>query len=488
MEKEKKNVVERIVKWIRGRGKEIVLCCAVLVLLTPFLYTMTYSLPSPDDFWKALGYTGNGVFRDAVVQANDFYFNWFGGWIWEFLELLINPLIWFEPGSRFYGIEMILFFAFFILCLFFLIREANKYILKRQGAVYNLAILFLFLFVFLNSKVWSEILYWFCGANYMWAMSLMCLTMAWMLRNYLGEYRAHRSVAIAIIGFIACTSYTETIFPGLLYLYLIVRDYKKCGRFEIKKAYPLLFMVAGGLSCLLAPGNMARYHSTEASALSMSAIVKALGDTGARWGTSVREMLHNPCLFVAMCAFIFVGAYWGDIAGKHLSWKKLVAFIAASSLGLYLTYLPFALGYASDIYFPNRMQYVFYVYAIMAGAMICMYLGAMVGKGIRSNSVQAGMLFGVIAYVLLVVNGGIQDSVYMQTIYQAGQVRQAYRNWDFMLETIASSEGDDVELEWFVFDTPIIRNPGITEDSDNDVNQRIAQYFGKRSVKMKWLT
>ncbi len=469
---------------------------AITVLLLPFLYTMTYCLPSPDDFWKSLGYTGNGLFMDSVRQANDFYMNWFGGWIWEFMELFFNPLILFGSTSRMYGVEMIVFFCLFILSVFGLIKTFNRFVVKQNSMLLCSVELFLILFVFLNSQYWTEILYWFCGANYMWAMTFMFWSIALIIRNYCDEYRGYRSVLISILGFIACTSYTETIFPGMIYVFFIWKDWKKNKRLSVKKAYPLLFMIAGGLSCVLAPGNMARYGSTVDASLDGLSVKNALLYTVKGLGQSVLDVWENPCVFLAMLVFLVIGMYYFRDTAHTFRFGNWCILMVMALICLYVTYFPFVLGYSSNTYFPNRMQFVFYMYAILLAILECLYLGGLLAKLAKKKQVeiftakfwaQIVTVFVLTVYTTLIVNGAIHDTIYVQTIYKSGQVRQAFRNWNYMLETLETTDEEDVVLEWHVFETPIINYPGISEDPEHDINQKIAKFYNKKSVRMKWL-
>lgn len=482
---EKKKRIELIMIW-----------AAIVALLLPFLYTMTYCLPSPDDYWKTFGYTGTGLFMDAVHQANDFYMNWFGGWIWEFMELFLNPLILFGSTSRLYGAEMIIFLGLFIVSVFVLIRTFNRFVVKHNSITLCSAELFLILFVFLNSQYWTEILYWFCGACYMWAMTFMFLSIALIIRNYCDGYRWYYSVGISILGFIACTSYTETIFPGMIYVYFIWIDCKKNKRFSIKKAYPLLFMIAGGLSCLLAPGNMARYGSTVGTSLEGVSVKNALVYTAKGLGKSVLDMWENPCVFLAMLVFILIGMYYFRNSEYSFRFVKWCILMVLSLVCLYITYFPFVLGYSSSTYFPNRMQFVFYMYAILLAILECLYLGGFLTQLAKKKEVdiftakfwaQVVTVFVLTIYTTLIVNGAIHDTIYVQTIYKAGQVRQAFRNWNYMLETLENTDEEDVVLEWYVFETPIVNYPGLREDPEDDINQKLARYYNKKSIRMKWL-
>lgn len=87
----------------------------VLVLsfiVFPFLLTIPFSTPLSDDFSMAttISNLDGSIFLNAIDATNTFYMTWAGGWPFNFIQILLNPLLYFPSSSFIYGAELSLFF------------------------------------------------------------------------------------------------------------------------------------------------------------------------------------------------------------------------------------------------------------------------------------------------------------------------------------------------------------------------------------------
>lgn len=468
----------------------------LIMAVLPVIHSITYSVPSSDDFWKATIPVGSNVFVSAFEHANWFYMNWYGGWIWEFTEVLLNPLVYFEATSPAYGYYLVVCFACFIGVLALLIRDVFKYVFHTDALNLWLLTYVGVVIAFLNTSVWTEVFYWFCGSTYARAMTLMLLTMDLIVRNY-DHYGWGKSVLIAIVGGIACTSYTETIFPGMIFLTYIVIDAIRHKKIDWKKAYPLGVMIVGGLSTVVAPGNQARY------AVEQRGIKMSVNDLGPALKRSVymavREMLQmikNPTTILLFVTMMVVGIILFSRNEKmpRLSPGKYVAVFVASGVCLVMTYFPFILGYAGTDYIPNRMLFVFVVYALLLVCLNGIYLGGIVAQKLVTGRLDLSkrgvkvVTAGICAVVLavVVVSGCWKNTQIYRIVKLEDAIKYSHDVWIGVIEEIEETDAMDVMITRPYFDTQIIKPMGIAESSDSLQCKNMAAYFGKKSLLLTW--
>lgn len=472
----------------------VVLVVAIILCVSPIVKSITYSVPSSDDFWKATIPQNMGIWEAALNRANWFYTNWYGGWIWEFTEVLLNPLIYFGPASPSYGYFLVVCFLLFISILALLVRDFFKYFLLCENRNIWLFSYLMLLFTFLNASIWTEVFYWFCGSTYLRAMTLMLLTLDLIIRNY-RKYSLGKSIAITCIGAIACTSYTETIFPGLIFFLFIISDAKRNHSFGWKKAYPLLFMVAGGLTNLLAPGNQARYaYEHEGDSMHITSYLGAFRDAAYATAKELQDLFCNPIVIIYLIMITLLGMYLFSKNQYRFSYLKCLGGIILSLICLGLTYYPFVLGYAGVDYLPNRMQFVFIIYALFSFSLNAISIG-----GCLTNYIPLkGRILNKYAYftmmiVLIIFGFKLMDVFHCwgkTPMYRICSLEDSteysHDRWIEVIHEIEDSPEQNVVIQRQFFDTHIIKPMGIAEKTDNPQCVKMAKYFGKETLLMEW--
>lgn len=180
-------------KAIAKNWKFMICVLAIFVLLLPMVFTIFYSLPSADDFSMAYGSARGTLFMDGVRRANNMFMNWSGLWPYMFIEIILNPMQYFELESYGIGVEMILLFLAFIIAVCSLINTAARNILEVDRKEYIALYIFIFLFTFLNSNIYKEIFYWFVGSSYMMAMTLGLVNINLTIKYFLKDENMYTS-------------------------------------------------------------------------------------------------------------------------------------------------------------------------------------------------------------------------------------------------------------------------------------------------------
>ena len=455
------------------------------VLIIPYINTILYSLPSTDDFWMAAGVEKGNLLADAIRIANEFYMNWAGDWIYIFLEVLLNPLVLFGISSKALGIEMVVFFLLFLVALFAVFHAFGKYVIQVENRLYIYGIYLLLLTWFLNTEVWTEVFYWFVGSCYMWGMIFILLTVALEIKFFY-EPKVSTGIVLAVVGAIACSCYMEAVFPCMVFLIFMFMDIVEKRRIDAKKLTPFLFFLFGALGAIVAPGNFKRKNSSDDGGLQL---FKALKDTLLIWLDSLFDLLKNPITIVTLILFLMLGML--VLKKTKYQYKYPVIPFALTFLCLYVTYYPIALGYGGSSYLPNRVIFIFNVFAVLGLSGSFLYLGGWLRyeKNIvlsRKNIVTAVVCLAAFSYICILPTKYYESLPYAQTVAQTKQVKLCNDEWNYLLRYIDSLEEDEVVLERAKINTPIIKSPGITADENHSINRNVANFFKKQKIKIIW--
>lgn len=473
-----------------GDKKKLLFWIAIFLLIIPFVYTMYYSLPSTDDFWMVAGVDKSNVFAESIETANTFYMNWGGGWIYIFLEVLLNPLVYFGINGHYLGIEMILFLCLFLIALFFMTKTYMRQILKITDEKYFMITYFLILVLFFNTAVYTEIFYWFVGSTYLLSMILILWTVKLEFDFFSTETPSWgRILFISVIGFCACMRYVEAVFPGLIFLVFFF-DRVRQKRWKIRQVIPFVSWVTGGIIAVAAPGNYVRYSETSGgSQFSLIRIaIGAVKNATTMTINGVFDLFKNPVFIIVMICFMVLGVYIYDRV--EISAHPGIAFIV-TLLGLWITFFPFALGYGNNRYIPNRCCFIFNLYAVLSLAVCFFHLGCWMKekKSCKIDKKQLQVIavsLAIFGYICLIPTKYYQELPYAQVVSQSHQVKVVHAEWKQVLNYIASLDETEVVFERQRMNTPIIKSPGITGDPENSINQNVAAYFGKESIAIIW--
>lgn len=470
---------------LKEKKIEIGLVAVLILLIAPYVISILYALPSTDDFWMGIGVERSSIIVDSFQKACNMWMGWGGMWIYEFFRTLLNPVVLFGASSKLAGVELLVFFCGFIAAGWVLNRTFWKCFIGQEKLTYPLATYFLMLAWFLNTELWTEVFYWFCGSAYMWAMSLIMITVALEL-IYFTKPTKKVTIWLSVVGALACSFYSQAVFPCIIFLLLMAREILNTQKINWSRVVPFGCFLLGALSAMIAPGNFTRKELVESVEWS---ILDTLKDTAIMWKTSLLELLKNPITVVVMVVFVAIGMI-GLSRSKYKYAYPLLPF-TISLICLFVTYFPFALGYSRSDYLPNRAIFVYNMFAIFLLTGSCMYFGGWLRYKqeilLTRNSIMCGtlMLF-LFAYVWYVPTESYWNVPYLQTVSLMDEMESANTQWRDILEEIETAKGKKVYVEHNYINTPIIKAPGVTHDVEDPNNKKFAAYYGKETVQLIW--
>ena len=406
-------------------------------------------------------------------------------WIYEFFRTALNPVVLFGASSTLAGVEYLIFFCGFLAAGWVLNRTFWKYFIGQEKIIYPLMTYFLMFGWFLNTKIWTEVFYWFCGTAYMWAMSFGMLTVALEL-IYFTKPTKKVTIWLSVIGALSCSFYSQAVFPCMMFLLLMAREILNEKKINWRRCIPFGCFLLGALSAMAAPGNFSRKGVEDEVKMSLTGAFK---DAAVMWKDSFLELIKNPIMLIVMIAFIVIGMF-GLKQSKYKFRYPFVPFVIAL-VTLYVTYFPFALGYGGSFYLPNRAVFVYNMFAVMLFAASSIYLGGWLrykqGITLTKKDILGGAVGIVLfAYVWYVPTGSYWNVPYLQTVGLMDDVADANEQWREVLKEIETAKGENVVVEHTYIDTPIIKWPGLTSNVEDANNKKFASYYGKESVQLIW--
>lgn len=455
----------------------------VLCLIIPMMITIFYSLPSADDFSQVVSVNRSDIIGEAFKAANTAYMEWSGGWIYYFLQGILSPVLLFGVPSRMLGVELIIFFAIFLWSIYKVISVSLIQIFGIKEVHYRWAVFALILFTFLNTRIYTEVYYWYTGASYMWGVTLSLITVTLAVIYWKKELNIKIGLVLSIVGFAACSSCQCAIFPGMIYMCLWFLDKgKNKGKF-LEKSFPIFVMVLGGLLSVCAPGNFARHDMIDETGLHvLDALLYALLDEC----YVLKALLANPIFVLGMLGLILVGKKC--LKGRKIPlWYSILAYLL-TFIGLYLICFPVALGYSSD-FLPNRQYFVTNIYAILGFGVGSIYLGGWLAEQdifAKVKEIEWACILLAFAYVTMFATDKFEKMPYYVTVTNIGEIKDAAEAWDKVFLEIENSKSEvvTIELEDKFRNSPVLMYPSLTEDNMHWVNLAIAEYYQKDAIKV----
>lgn len=468
-----KDVMDKIVY---SKKVKLVLFLILIIYLVPFLYSISLSVPSLDDFSFTF-VKGDNLIISAFYDVVERYNNWLGQWFSCFISLLINPLILFSGVNNLYGIELCLIFIFFLFTVWLFTENVFNYYTHFKKSNFPILLVLLLCITFTNLKVYSQVIYWFCGSSYNWNVSLCLILMVLIIKMFNNNNNVYY-ILVSAYGFCLCSSFNVAVFPGLFYFILLIID-KKNNNFSFKKIIPLLFMIIGGLTGALAPGNFVRHSAMDNTGLHP---LQSILYTFADGGLILSKLIINPFFLIFACICFFAGTF---IKSNNISFKHPILCILSYGILLFFLCFPIAFGY-SAISFENRI-YCFIDSMSLIWLMLCLiYIGGWYSNA-RKSLISRKTLF--ISVVLLLMYLGVYSVLieppYIKIIGSIKQMESANSEWMDAYKLIEESDEEilEIKISKETYDCPILNQSGVSGDPKNWVNESIADYYGKKEIR-----
>lgn len=475
-----------------GREKllTILFAAAIILFCLPFVYTISYSLPCLDDFSRGSNCVPSAILQRSFMTAGSAYLNWKGEWIYYFLEVLLNPMIWVHGSMPVFGIFMDASFIIFVISLVcltcaFLKRSCN---VGSHAAYAGIALLLVY--VCCNVEIYKNVFTWYVGSiQYLWAVFLACFTLALLIRTYDGLRRGNLT-AVSVLGFF--TSMSLAIVGPLCFSVLCMwffGERKKNDR--LIRLVPVLACIAGGLTAVLAPGNFNRHSEIDGTGLHIfSAFGYTLYDLVYYGG----KLIADPQFFFGAIAVLFIAFIISKRNGLRHFINPFVPFIIAAVNAFLATY-PAALGFSSKE-LPNRLIFSFNTICIISSLFACFNLGLYLAEKIKKEftlNEYAIIILAVLIgfYSSAVSTTFLRGTPFFKQIMQAGDTKKYGESWRKIMDQVETSGDRDavisVDEETFNYlleDNDFLNSPYITSDASEHSNELVAAYYNKNSVRL----
>ncbi len=467
----------------------------VLFIIFPFFETIPFTVPAVDDYTMTLRPFS---ILTAIQRTNSFYMNWGGGWPFNFMQYVFNPLNFSDPNSLTVGFVLDGFFLIFVITLYYCIRAILKAFFAFEDDmrfVFFTRVLFCScLFLILNSDIYPEIFYWFVGNSYLWTIIFMMLNITVMADYFEKDNKLWRGILVSILGFVACFSYINAVSSGILYLLFFWERSKKDKSISVINLIPLGFMILGGCLGAFAPGNFKRHEEFDQSGLKIGqAIIFGINNTVGGYV----DLLGKEIIVIGILGLLLLGIFcYSERRIKNPCILWLAGFIAVFC-NLFCT----SLGYSNSS-IPNRVLFNANFLVILWGVVSAYNTGAWLREKMINLSEESLIkhilkpeymlvLFCFFSLILIQQKDSEDESVIQRLPWTktCKEVEHIIDESGFergIITEIMESNESNVVIKRKGEDVPeytgIIKKIGISEKPDYWVNQTVASWFGKETV------
>lgn len=459
-------------------------------LLYIYVWAASNSFLMADDFAHAndigVKYTGiMNALAESYRFAADKFMNWQGTYFSMFSQALFSPLN--GAGVVQLRIIMVLNMILIYASLFGLFAAISKRFFLRVVWHYVLPSYAMTVFAMNAYKIWSEVYYWYSGAiSYSWPFSFMCVGLTLYLLWNVKQKTAKKGYLIGACICLFLTSGGSLQVAGTscyFILLLVLFDTWREKKISVARWSVFLSALVGALINTIAPGNYVRYESGGESELHFLRAISATLLTV----KSELDWLLTKTSFVFILLLMFVV---GIFAGQYLQCKKykIILFSGMLLATPFVTMFPVALAYDAS-YFPNRCQYILDI--VLMGTF--MFGAAALGVLLKDiyatykERLQLMVIFTGIAIAIFVSNETYDLSELnmfkTKIALDSGSIQNYSKNCIEMYEYIENADEMDVVVEKLPLTLPTFTKVLITDDPTFWINEALAVYFDKNSVR-----
>ena len=185
---------------------------------------------------------------------------------------------------------------------------------------------------------------------------------------------------------------------------------------------------------------------------------------------------------------VCLGASVGLKRNINNVWKA-VTMIILSMASPFITAFPVCLAYSYGTYFPNRCEFVLIFSIIVSVGVIGLETGLILSRVLKKKYYleYISIVLGVLSLLYIGKIGRLNDNTFVRGVY--GIINGSYKTYskkvNDVYDKVGMSKQDDVIID--SIPKPVSDFPEITiyEDENNWVNEAIAEYYGKKSVKFR---
>ncbi len=489
---------EQAYKWV--------LLVGYILLLAPFVYAVFYSMPANDDYALGTNWWGANIFVEACKRMAWNYMHWFGqsGVIAILIQVIFNPLYWFQNADHSFGIFMVIVFLVITIGTLIGIRRLVAMMSEKDNHVAHDVFTFLVSVIIFSCYYYNDVYNWWSGVPAYSLMMMFSVINCGNIVKYTQTKAKKDFIWMIVIGVITCSSLMNCVATGSFYLiYVFIRNWNDGDSF-IKKAVPLFLYIISGIVTVAAPGNYDRmeyeryfgYDVKDPQFIHSGIVtIKRVVYRG------VLTAANKPWILLIFLAIILLGIYLRPEKKPRLAILilSLVAVFASAFGAVY----PYVLGSSKefDSEFANRIYFVEDYIVFIGLAVIVLRFGQWIAIQFNVDLKLKRMAVSYIALLVLAVVGTKVNPystafVPVDIVRRADLIRETYYFWDDILNEIENSEEADVkvyrkEIDW----CPYVYNVGLANNGVSDwpiaddvfycgCNQGVSRFFGKNSIEL----
>lgn len=480
-------------------AKKVAVCAAVLFLLSviPLLLLGKYNVMCIDDYdygrrvhdtWIATGSLWQSI-RTAIEQTGGFFMDWQGTYLSCFLMAVCPMNFYYEIAF----IVPVIMIGMFAISTFFFGRQV---LVRWFGSDRTYASMLMFLLLFLFYQVMEapfEGIYWYNGSTHYILMQSLLFILLTLVSGIIWTEKKKNAVlwcvlaaidAAAVGGGNLVTGLQACILLTLLLIYTCVKQRKK-----IKYvAVPVVLFAAGFLCNILAPGNSMRASlDTDVGYSPVAAIILSL---------------YYAAVFIVKWTNLLVVLVWlallpvmwriGKKSARHFSYPVWVTIGAFGVLAAMFTPTLYAVGMVGLSRVDNIIQMVYYLCLFLVTTYWFGWIAhhpAEENLGAFLESTGNVMTFSCILLMLLAWGLTPDKNTYtsisaMRSLFNG----DAAVYYEEAMERHALYVDDTVEnvvVEPYSAKPALFSFTDLSEDGDNWLNQAVANYYHKESVKIR---
>lgn len=471
----------------------VIIACVIVMaaVMVVFAAGAGYTVLSGDDFTHGVRVGAFHVslpqyFAASLLYVQDLYMDWQGTWFSMFLQAFLSPINNFGlPQLRAVMVGNALLFLGSLAAILW---TGLSFFRTETGcaAKWRIIILLLFFLTVVNADVYAEVYFWFSGAvAYSMPFSLLLLALALFLliNREKGSPRGKNICAGAAAVLLFLSSGGSLAVAGVgCYMALMLTAVFFLLTKKVSRANLTVFAAgfAGALINAAAPGNFSRHDGTAGEGLHVG---QAVLYTLRMFTEESCRLFRETMLGLAFLLMIAAGLY---LSGKcRVALREYGIATAFALLAGCVAYFPVALGYGG-YYVPNRCYFIIDTVMVLSLLNLALFLGICAHRlcGLPSDGKTVTILLYICLAALVVTPLSVEELPLYRVARHVhnGSYRAYYEKCAAVYDYLETSPEEDVELEVpeYIEDFECFY---IDEDESGWVNQGMAAYYGKRSVR-----
>lgn len=501
--------MKKVLNHLTEKKLYIFMLAVFLISVVPILMLATYNYPCADDFsasdtayraWKSTG----SVF--AVIKAawENVVFN-YREWSGVFMSVFWTSLQFGIFGERFYGIVTWIAVILFITGGFYLGHVIfTKYLKVNKYMARCIVILYLFTSIQCMPNG-NEGLYWHAGVvNYTWAFAFLIMLLGVVLSAYKEEKMSKKMIKVTIACILAvCVGGGNylTALQGSIWLVAVLgiflfREVKKKKEMFIVMMkrnlcgiLPAMVTVVSFIASVLAPGNKVRMSASAG----FGAIKSVLVSFEYFLKQPIEDWLRWPVVVLLALAIPFM---WHLAEESEFSFRfpGVIALTAFCFVSAAFTPNLYAQGTVGGGRLADTIFFIWILALYVVTFYIVGWLQKMVQRekeALESRVSERSKIYilGIICFWLMcsALTVMIDEDTYIGTLagnsIVTGQAENYRTENEARLELLYNKEVKNVVFTGFSDPPELLIFQDITHDENEWLNQVMAEYYEKESVR-----